>query len=82
MERQICDAKVNNISPSRATQNDQLTTGAWHLSEHTEVECVNTFNKCTPLPGDNLPIENITHEDIEDIFTVQTAMSNLVILMM
>jgi hypothetical protein len=58
----------------------KITIPAHHLSEHTVKDYVNTFHKFTAFLGDDVPIEDITHKEIEAFFTAQTTVSNKTLL--
>jgi hypothetical protein len=57
-----------------------LAIGARHLSEHTVMDYVNTFNRFTAFLGEDLLFENITHKQIEAFFFAQTTVSNKTLL--
>jgi site-specific recombinase XerD len=71
---------MSKITFSQAMQGYLLAIGARHLSEHTVKDYLNTFNKCTAFLGEDIPIEDITHKDIEAFFTAQTKVSNRTLL--
>jgi site-specific recombinase XerD len=67
---------MSKITFSQAMQGYLLAIGARHLSEHTVKDYVNTFNKFTAFLSDDVPIEDISHKEIEAFFTAQTTVSN------
>lgn len=71
---------MSKITFSQAMQGYLLAIGARHLSEHTVKDYVNTFNKFTTFLGEDIPIEDITHKEIEAFFTAQTTVSNKTLL--
>jgi hypothetical protein len=58
-------AHMSKITFSQAMQRYQLTIGARQLSEHTAKDYINRF---TTFLGENLPIGDITHKQIEAFF--------------
>jgi integrase/recombinase XerD len=71
---------MSKITFSQALQGYLLAIGARHLSEHTVKDYVNTFHKFTTFLGEDIPIEDITHKEIEAFFTAQTTVSNKTLL--
>ncbi len=56
---------MSQITFSQAIQGYLLAVGARHLSTHTISDYANTFKKFTVFLGDDIPIEDITHNHIE-----------------
>jgi site-specific recombinase XerD len=71
---------MSKITFSQAMQGYLLAIGARHLSEHTVKDYVNTFHKFTTFLGEDVPIEDITHKQIEAFFSAQTTLSNKTLL--
>jgi hypothetical protein len=62
------EAHILKLTFSQAMQRYQLAIGARQWSEHTAKDYINTFNRFTAILGENLPIEDINHKQIEAFF--------------